>query len=148
MKIQLKIPFLGTPLGIRRNGENGETRLHNYGYITRGGSLERNRSIGDSETNKINDAYSDTEYVNNQRLTKLHGSKSLPKKSSALNYGLLLGQIQQKRQQRKNKSIDGSVSDSNYTSFSDIQNMRGGRNHESPYGYSSRSGKQGNDPLL
>ena len=69
----------------------------------------------------------------------MHGSKSLPKKSSALNYGLLLGQIQQKRQQRKQqKSIDGSVSDSNYgsynnssnggnyTSYSDIQNMRGG----------------------
>ena len=71
----------------------------------------------------------------------MHGSKSLPKKSSALNYGLLLGQIQQKRQQRKQqKSIDGSVSDSNYgsynnsnsnsgnyTSYSDIQNMRGGK---------------------
>ena len=65
----------------------------------------------------------------------MHGSKSLPKKSSALNYGLLLGQIQQKRQLRKTqKSIDGSVSDSNYgsynsnsnyTSYSDIQGMRG-----------------------
>ena len=68
----------------------------------------------------------------------MHCSKSLPKKSSALNYGLLLGQIQQKRQQRKTqKSIDGSVSDSNYgsynnssnsgnyTSYSDIQGMRG-----------------------
>ena len=76
--------------------------------------------------------------LQDQRLARMHGSKSLPKKSSALNYGLLLGQIQQKRQQRKNqKSIDGSVSDSNYgsynnsngggnyTSYSDIQSMRG-----------------------
>ena len=112
----------GTPLGVRKNGDDG-VRIHNYGYITRGGSLERNKSSVDS-TNKINDAYSDSEYVQDQRLAKIQGSKSLPKKSSALNYGLLLGQIQQKRQQRKNKSVDGSVSDSNYTSYSDIQSLR------------------------
>ena len=66
-------------------------------------------------------AYSDTEYA-----ARVSGSKSLPKKSSALNYGLLLGQIQQKRQQRQKQSRggDGSVSDSNYTSYQDIQGMR------------------------
>ena len=64
----------------------------------------------------------------------MQGSKSLPKKSSALNYGLLLGQIQQKRQQRKNKSVDGSVSDSNYTSYSDIQSMRGPGGRAGHYG--------------
>ena len=64
----------------------------------------------------------------------MQGSKSLPKKSSALNYGLLLGQIQLKRQQRKNKSVDGSVSDSNYTSYSDIQSMRGPGGRAGHYG--------------
>lgn len=120
----------GTPMGVRKNGELSEdnVKLHNYGYITRGGSLERNKAAN-IDSHKANEAYSDTEFVNDQRLTKLHGSKSLPKKSSALNYGLLLGQIQQKRQQRKNKSIDGSVSDSNYTCYSDIQSMRAGKNN-------------------
>ena len=120
----------GTPMGLRKNGELSEdnVKLHNYGYITRGGSLERNKAAN-IDNHKTSDTYSDTEFVNDQRLTKLHGSKSLPKKSSALNYGLLLGQIQQKRQQRKNKSIDGSVSDSNYTSYSDIQSMRTGKNN-------------------
>ena len=125
----------GTPMGVRKNGELSEdnVKLHNYGYITRGGSLERNKAAN-IDSHKANEAYSDTEFVNDQRLTKLHGSKSLPKKSSALNYGLLLGQIQQKRQQRKNKSIDGSVSDSNYTCYSDIQSMRAGKNN-GHYGY-------------
>ena len=115
----------GTPLGVRRDHVGDpHVQLHNYGYITRGGSLERNKS-GVDHSRMNNEAFSDTEYVQDQRLTKLNGSKSLPKKSSALNYGLLLGQIQQKRQQRKKQSVDGSVSDSNYTSYSDIQGMRG-----------------------
>ena len=50
-------------------------------------------------------------------------SKSLPKGTSALNYGLLMGQIQQKRQQRhqRNNTNDGSLSDSNYATYSELQ---------------------------
>ena len=124
----------GTPMGTRRTkmevgGPGGETKLHDYGFITRGGSLERQRN-GEKLPSE---AFSDTEYIKSdydreQRLAKLNGSKSLPKKSSALNYGLLLGQIQQKRQQRKNKSVDGSVSDSNYTSYGEIKNNYGQKN--------------------
>ena len=48
-----------------------------------------------------------------------NSSKSLPKGSSSLNYGLMMEKIQQKRQQRQYspKINDGSLSDSNYCSF-------------------------------
>ena len=70
--------------------------------------------------------------------------------TSQLNYGLLLGQIQQKRAQRKNKSVDGSVSDSNYSSYSEIQGQRGGS--RSPYQWLQPSSTYGGwsgmeDPL-
>ena len=138
----------GTPMGNRRNKtELGETRLHDYGYISRGGSLERQRN-GLAEP-VISEAYSDTEYIKtdsdrDQRLAKLNGSKILPKKSSALNYGLLLGQIQQKRQQRKNKSVDGSVSDSNYTSYGEIKNSYG----KNTWSYSSCQEDMGSNESL
>ena len=138
----------GTPMGNRRNKVDlGETKLHHYGYISRGGSLERQRAGQASTVNS--EAYSDVEYIKadcdqDQKLTKLNGSKSLPKKSSALNYGLLLGQIQQKRQQRKNKSVDGSVSDSNYTSYGEIKNSYG----KNTWSYSSCQEEMGSNESL
>ena len=138
----------GTPMGSRRNQlELGETRLQDYGFITRGGSLERQKN---GENLPASEAFSDTEYVKTdydreQRLARLNGSKSLPKKSSALNYGLLLGQIQQKRQQRKNKSVDGSVSDSNYTSYGEIKNSYGKKNS---WAYSSCQEEMGSNESL
>merc|ERR1719480_572898 len=111
----------GTPLGLRRGQAPGDHQTRGGGGVTRGGSLERNKRA--AEARGVSEAYSDTEYVQDQRLARMHGSKSLPKKSSALNYGLLLGQIQQKRQMRKTqKSIDGSVSDSNYGSYNSNSN--------------------------
>jgi len=121
---------------------------HNMTNFTRGGSLERHTSqmmhLKDCRRKVSNEAYSDSEYMKGKfeqhppilperspKEQRMHSSKSLPKRTSALNYGLLLGQIQQKRQQRQNKSIDGSVSDSNYSSYSEIQGMRGGS--KSPY---------------
>ena len=74
----------------------------------------------------------------------MHGSKSLPKKSSALNYGLLLGQIQQKRQLRKTqKSIDGSVSDSNYGSYNSNSNSNSNSNNSNYTSYSDIQGMRG-----
>ena len=48
-----------------------------------------------------------------------NNSKSLPKGTSSLNYGLMMEKIQQKRQQRQYspKINDGSLSDSNYISY-------------------------------
>ena len=148
----------GTPMGSRRTkvelvgpGQPGETRLHDYGFITRGGSLERQRNGENlpARDRGVSEAYSDTEYMRSddreQMLAKLNGSKSLPKKSSALNYGLLLGQIQQKRQQRKNKSVDGSVSDSNYTSYGEIKNNYGQKNS---WTYSSCQEEMGSNESL
>ena len=45
-------------------------KFHNYGYITRGGSLERNKTAN-IDDHKPSDAYSDTDAVNNQRQKKL-----------------------------------------------------------------------------
>ena len=43
----------GTPMGNRRNKVDlGETKLHHYGYISRGGSLERQRA-GQASTVKL-----------------------------------------------------------------------------------------------
>eukprot|EP00090_Calanus_glacialis_P010676 TRINITY_DN19122_c0_g1_i1.p1 TRINITY_DN19122_c0_g1~~TRINITY_DN19122_c0_g1_i1.p1 ORF type:complete len:1943 (-),score=331.98 TRINITY_DN19122_c0_g1_i1:185-6013(-) len=126
------------------NNHNG----HNKSNFTRGGSLERHTSqmmhMKECRRKVSNEAYSDSEYMRGKfeqhppilperspKEQRIHNSKSLPKRTSALNYGLLLGQIQQKRQQRQNKSIDGSISDSNYSSYSEIQGMRGGS--KSPY---------------
>jgi len=132
----------GVPRKI--NNDIGQNRNN----LTRGGSLERHTNhmmqIKECRRKVNNEVYSDSEYMRGKyeqhspilpdrsaKEQKIHNSKSLPKKASALNYELLLGQIQQKRQQRKNKSIDGSISDSNYSSYSEIQGMRGGS--KSPY---------------
>ena len=110
----------GTPLNVRRAGR-GE------GVGGRGGSLER-RNSPDGRARPPAEAFSDSEYMRGAERASSPGTKSLPKKSSALNYGLLLGQIQQKRQQRKQRSVDGSVSDSNYGCYSDLGSS-------SPYGW-------------
>ena len=106
---------------------------HARARLARGGSLERHSpQLGrkDWRTGKPAGCETDSEYMARTPGSPKPGinSKSLPKRTSTsqLNYGLLLGQIQQKRAQRKNKSIDGSVSDSNYSSYSEIQGLRGG----------------------
>ena len=48
------------------------------------------------------------------------GSRSLPKGTSSLNYGLMLDKLQQKRQQRQQKN-DGSMSDSNYATYGELK---------------------------
>ena len=50
-------------------------------------------------------------------------SKSLPKGTSSLNYGLMMEKIQQKRQQRQYspKINDGSISDSNYSTYEQVR---------------------------
>ncbi len=53
----------------------------------------------------------------------IFGSRSLPKGASSLNYGLMVDRIQQKRQHRQlaaKANNDGSLSDSNYTTYSEI----------------------------
>ncbi|XP_040570046.1 uncharacterized protein sick [Lepeophtheirus salmonis] len=69
----------------------------------------------------------------NNKDNALLGSKSLPKGSSSLNYGLMLDRIQQKRQHRPSSKNDGSLSDSNYATYSEIQGNRGGSS--SPYSW-------------
>jgi hypothetical protein len=57
------------------------------------------------------------------------GSRSLPKGTSSLNYGLMLDRLQQKRQQQRQQQQqqhnslknDGSMSDSNYATYSDLK---------------------------
>ena len=129
----------GTPLNLRKmsHDEVGQAarRLqeeHQQARLARGGSLERySPQLGRRERGvKAVGCETDAEYCVKTPGSPKPGlnSKSLPKRTSTsqLNYGLLLGQIQQKRAQRKNKSVDGSVSDSNYSSYSEIQGLRGG----------------------
>ena len=142
----------------RSSQKINNTNGHNVANFTRGGSLERHTSpmmhLKECRRKMSNEAYSDSEYMKGKfeqhppilperssKEQRIHSSKSLPKRTSALNYGLLLGQIQQKRQQRQNKSIDGSISDSNYSSYSEIQGMRGGS--KSPYQWMQPSSTYG-----
>ena len=127
----------GTPQSLRKHSEKAEEtarRLqeeHMRARLARGGSLERHSPQMSRKEwqGKPSGCETDSEYSTRTPGSPKPGvnSKSLPKRTSTsqLNYGLLMGQIQQKRAQRKNKSVDGSVSDSNYSSYSEIQGMRG-----------------------
>jgi len=114
----------GTPTGSRRSVTRHKV-VQDQGE--RGGSLERQarHKLSLQEPRAVYEAASDSEYIqaNFRSGSPKENSRSLPKGTSALNYGLLMGQIQQKRQQR-NKN-DGSVSDSNYATYSEL-GMRGG----------------------
>ena len=128
-----------TPLKGRKDHPNGDIYSpynERSNKFIRGGSLERNTrtsvmNMKEWQMNAMNENFSDSEYMKNTHghpanvghrspKERRNNSKSLPKGTSALNYGLLLGQIQQKRHIRQNKSIDGSVSDSNYSTYSEI----------------------------
>ena len=130
-----------------------------------GGSLERAKLKVAQHQQAVADAYSDSEYgrllgspMSSRRASNGHsntpsptpsanggkrdpvfGSRSLPKGTSSLNYGLMLDRIQQKRQHRPNKINDGSLSDSNYATYTDLQGMRGPgpgqQQHQSPYSW-------------
>ena len=118
----------GTPTGSRRQkGLVGPAAAGNQGV--RGGSLERKPRLLDTAPSiPTYEAASDSEYIQSNFRTGApkESSRSLPKGTSALNYGLLMGQIQQKRQQRGSRATDGSVSDSNYSTYSELQLGRGG----------------------
>ena len=127
---------------------------------SRGGSLERKFSLGGG-----GGAWSDSEYgrmlgspmasrrnggspnqthspnspsgVGGGKRDPVFGSRSLPKGTSGLNYGLMMDKLQQKRQQRQHPHPgarnDGSVSDSNYATFNELRN---GQNANcSPYSW-------------
>ena len=143
-----------TPTGTRRSDNvriAGAAASNNGNNSGSGGSLERNRNNGDGH-------FSDSEYgrlmlgspMSSRKNYQQHqqqqppvpgspgsvrrdpavfGSRSLPKGASAsLNYGLMVGRIQQKRQQgpnnagagRTQQNNDGSLSDSNYATYGEL----------------------------
>ena len=77
-------------------------------------------------------AVSDSEYAN-FKSNKENSSRSLPKGTSSLNYGLLVGQIQQKRAQKNRK--DGNWSDTNYSTYTEIMSHKIGAQHQTQYGW-------------
>ena len=128
----------GTPVGSRRSGSRSRGLVlqepESDKRLSRGGSLERQThklSLQEPRVGAAYDAVSDSEYIqgNFRSSPAKENSRSLPKGTSSLNYGLLMGQIQQKRQQRQR--TDGSVSDSNYSTYTELQALRGGS--QSPY---------------
>ena len=117
----------GTPTGSRRNGARHRGVVLQdpvpTGRNSRAGSLERQAckpGFQDSRAGTA-DTVSDSEYMrgNFRPSPAKDNSRSLPKGTSALNYGLLMGQIQQKRAARQ--KTDGSVSDSNYSTYGELR---------------------------
>lgn len=111
----------GTPTGYRRNSPAAGQDSRNV----RGGSLERKVSLPlDPKASSHYSTVSDSEY--GVYKTNKENSRSLPKGTSSLNYGLLVGQIQQKRQQKARK--DGNWSDCNYSTYTEIMSQKIGGN--------------------
>ena len=80
---------------------------------------------------------------------KMSNSKSLPKGSSSLNYGLMMEKIEQKRHQRQYspKINDGSLSDSNYCTYQGLRSSSPSYSwlHPASTYIQSGSGTSGND---
>ena len=115
----------GTPTGFRRNSP-ASGRQEDGSRFVRGGSLERKVTLPNMDHKQglyYNSTVSDSEYGTYKPNSKENNSRSLPKGTSSLNYGLLVGQIQQKRQQKAARK-DGNWSDCNYSSYTEIMSQK------------------------
>ena len=118
----------GTPTGSRRGNaarQRGVVLKEPVasGRSSRAGSLERQagKPVVQNPRTGTADTVSDSEYMKGtfRPSPGKDNSRSLPKGTSALNYGLLMGQIQQKRAARQ--KTDGSVSDSHYSTYGELR---------------------------
>ena len=101
-----------------------------YGRLLLGSPMANRRSYGISPNGSpqqpgIIDSHPPGSPLTGKR-DAVFGSRSLPKGASSLNYGLMVDRIQQKRQHRQlaSKANDGSLSDSNYATFGDLNRQQ------------------------
>lgn len=130
---------------LERKPKGGQDHQAFYGGTTCSSDSEYGRLLSTPMANRKSSVPShgtnNTSPSGSLRRDPAFGSKSLPKGTSAsLNYGLMLERIQQKRQQRghvgavsNGRANDGSLSDSNYATYSEIQGMRSGS--QSPFSW-------------
>ncbi|TRY75006.1 hypothetical protein TCAL_09848 [Tigriopus californicus] len=131
---------------LERKPKGGQDHQAFYGGTTCSSDSEYGRLLSTPMANRKSSVpthgTNNTSPSGSLRRDPAFGSKSLPKGTSAsLNYGLMLERIQQKRQQRghtsgalsNGRANDGSLSDSNYATYSEIQGMRSGS--QSPFSW-------------